>query len=100
MQEIEKIALHSEQLIFEINYKVQDLNLALLQLSIEIEDIGKKDFLRNEIIEAINQLLKFQNYIDKKRISLIKVYNLFEMKKVDLKQTRILQKPTKALYNV
>ncbi|RFC54872.1 hypothetical protein [Brumimicrobium aurantiacum] len=100
MQEINKIALHSEQLIFDINYKVQDLNLALLQLTVEVEDIEKKDFLRKEIIEAINQLLKFQNYIDKKRISLVKVYNLFEMKKVDIKQTRILQKPTKALYNV
>lgn len=72
------IARDFEKLIFDVNYKVQDLNLLILRITTEVDDLQNKEFLKDELLETIIQLLKFQNYIDKKRVSLIKVYNLFE----------------------
>lgn len=91
---ITKIANQSKALIFDINYKVQDLNILLLQLTTEVEDLKDKSFLRDEIIEMINQFLKVQIYLEKKRISLTKVYNLFEATDYDLDKLKSLKKPT------
>src|SRR5690554_6945781 len=103
MEAITKVALRSERIIFDINYKVQDLNLALLQLATEIENLNDKEYLRNEILETINQLLKFQVYVDKKRLTISKVYSLFEIKQANsskiVREAKILKQPTKALRN-
>lgn len=102
MKQTEKIALRSEELLFDINYKVQDLSLALLQLTTDVENLNEKEYLRNELLETITQLLKLQIYLDKKRIMILKVYSFFEIKQArssSLKEAKILKQPTKAFRN-